>query len=170
MFNHDLDDPLYADHDVLNEKLSLLSVILNKFKIIWKLDYLLSLRECHYGASSATNFYNLKVGDIVVVECDSPRREWPLGKVEELLPDQNGVVRSVKVKCKGVISLRTVNRLVPLEINNSESNEEISNLELDRVNTQSVQSNDIHSGTRPKRKAGIDAAKNRKMLIDNDQL
>ena len=56
-----------------------------------------------------------------------------------------------------------------MEINSSESNEEISKLELDRVNTQSVQSNDIHSGTRPKRKAGIDAAKNRKMLIDNDQ-
>ena len=169
LFDHNLNDPLYADHDILNEKFSLISTLSNKFKKIWRVDYLLSLRERHYGADSATNLYNLRIGDIVLVECDSPRGEWPLGKIEQLLPDQNGIVRSVKVKCKGVVSVRTVNRLVPLEINNSEFSQNCE-LEVDKTDTGSDQSIGTHSGTRPKRRAGVEAANIRKLLIDNNQL
>ena len=66
--------------------------ILNKFKRIWQSEYLLSLTERHYGAISTTNISNIRVCGVVVVECDSPRGEWSLGRIEELIPDTNGLV------------------------------------------------------------------------------
>ena len=94
LHDYDVRDPLYADHNSLNKKFSMLSNILNKFKRIWQSEYLFSIREYHYGAISAKNISNIKVGDVVIEECDSPRGEWQLGRIEELTPHINGIIRS----------------------------------------------------------------------------
>ena len=41
---------------------------------------------------------NLKIGDIVIVQEEVPRNEWPLGKIMDTSTDQQGLVRSVKIK------------------------------------------------------------------------
>ena len=42
---------------------------------------------------------NFTVGDLVlVVDEKTPRGRWPMGLIEEVFPDSNGYVRSVKVK------------------------------------------------------------------------
>ena len=41
---------------------------------------------------------NLKIGDIVIIQEEVPRNEWPLGKVVAVTPDQQGLVRSVRIK------------------------------------------------------------------------
>ena len=60
--------------------------------------------------------HNLKEGDIVlIVEPNASRGEWPLGRVIEAYPGDDGLVRVVKVKAKNKEYLRPVHRLCPLE-------------------------------------------------------
>lgn len=45
---------------------------------------------------------NLKVGQIVVIKEDNvPPTKWILGRITKTFPDQEGLVRSVKLLCKG---------------------------------------------------------------------
>ena len=112
----DESDPSYVDHDWLNRQFSLLSCIISKFERVWKQEYIISLRERHYGSSKAKELNNLRVGDVVLLQIDSPRGDWPLGRIVKLRSDSEGVVRSVEVYCKGHVSVRTVEKLIPLEI------------------------------------------------------
>ena len=41
---------------------------------------------------------NLKIGDIVIIQEEAPRNEWPLGKIIEVTSAQQGLVRAVKIK------------------------------------------------------------------------
>ena len=41
---------------------------------------------------------NVKTGDVVIVQDEVPRNEWPLGMVVETSIYQEGLVRAVKVK------------------------------------------------------------------------
>ena len=60
--------------------------------------------------------YNLKVGDIVLVsDVQSYRKFWPIGLVTEAIKDDDGLVRTVKVRSQGKEILRSVNKLVLLE-------------------------------------------------------
>ena len=60
--------------------------------------------------------HNLKEGDVVlIVEPNASRGEWPLGRVIEAYPVDDGLVRVVKVKVKNKEYLRPVHRLCPLE-------------------------------------------------------
>ena len=77
---------------------------------------MLSLRERFYGAQSAQNKNLLKAGDVVLLRMEQPRSQWPLAKVVSLHPDREGVFRIVKVLSKGQTSLRTIDKLIPLEL------------------------------------------------------
>ena len=89
----------------------------------------------------------LQVGDIVIINNeDFNRSTWPLGKILSLIPDKYGIVRLVKVLSKGRENLRTVDKLIPLEISHSET----STQDEDAVN----------SNSRPRRKAALKARQN----------
>ena len=113
----ELEDPTEgATHQSLLEKYHHLAERLKAWDQHWSNDYLLSLRERFYGASPAQNKYAPKVGDIVILKGNQPRSNWPLGKIITLYPDDDGVIRSMKVGSGGTESLRTINKLVPLEL------------------------------------------------------
>ena len=60
---------------------------------------------------------NLKVGDVVlVVDQNAPRGQWPLGRVEEVFPGQDGRVRVVQVSTRGHKFTRPITRLCPLNV------------------------------------------------------
>jgi hypothetical protein len=60
-----------------------------------------------------------KEGDIVLIGADNKKRyEWPLGKVLELMPGKDGVVRVARVKTSKGILLRPLQRLYLLEVPN----------------------------------------------------
>ena len=63
----------------------------------WRKEYLinLSLRQ-----KSFLPKRNIKIGDVVIVQDEVPRNEWPLGMVMETSMNQEGLVRAVKVKVK----------------------------------------------------------------------
>lgn len=59
---------------------------------------------------------NLKEGHVVlIVEPNASRGEWPLSRVIEAYPGDDGLVRVVKVKAKNKEYLLPVHRLCPLE-------------------------------------------------------
>ena len=47
---------------------------------------------------------NLKVGDIILLMDENDRRgQWPLARVVEVFPSEDGLVRSVKVKTSSTV-------------------------------------------------------------------
>ena len=61
--------------------------------------------------------YELKVGDIVLIENEDKKRTfWPLGRIVKLYPGKDNNVRLVKVKISNGEILRPIQRLYPLEI------------------------------------------------------
>lgn len=69
--------------------------LLEQFWSRWKREYLhtISLRQKWHATRR-----NLTVGDIVLImDQDTPRNEWPLGRVTEATKDSDGLVRHVKL-------------------------------------------------------------------------
>ena len=133
-----------------------LSKLIKRFESIWNTEYLSSLRERYYGSSSPTNISSLRVGDVVIVQNEHNRQHWPLGKVLKLHSDSSGIVRSADVFCRGKTTIRTLEKLIPLEVSDS------IEVDLPKLNEDPP--------VRSRRKAAIEASRLRRALIDNDQL
>ena len=79
----------------------------------WLAEYLpnLTLRAKWYKTQNA-----LKVNDLVlVIEDNYPRGQWQLGRVTEILPGTDGVVRAVKVKTPTGVYTRPATKICLLE-------------------------------------------------------
>ena len=62
----------------------------------------------------------ISVGSIVLIKDDNMQRfHWPLGKVEEVLPGRDGLVRAVRVKTSKGVYVRPIQRLLALELPSS---------------------------------------------------
>lgn len=109
-------DPDYIDVDSLNKRYEYLCKILKHWETVWSKEYLSSLRERFYGAREPCQERKLQVGDIVLVQTDGARIKWPMGKITNIHPHKDGNVRVVEVLSKGIRTLRTINKLVPLEL------------------------------------------------------
>lgn len=65
---------------------------------------------------------NVEVGTIVLLKEDNlPPMQWKLGRVVDVQPGTDGVVRVVKVKTQGGMQMRNVKRIAPLPITNKDS-------------------------------------------------
>ena len=79
------------------------------------------LKECVPALDSrpkwTSEFRDLKVGDVViVVQPDTPRGRWPLGRIVEVYPGRDGHTRVAKVACGVKTLVRPITKLIPLEI------------------------------------------------------
>ena len=76
----------------------------------WLREYLPLLQELQKWLTPRRNF---DVGDVVLIVDDkAPRNSWPLGRVQEVVRDQKGFVRRVKIKTITSMLDRPVNKLV----------------------------------------------------------
>ena len=80
------------------------------------------LKECIPALNSrpkwTSEFRVLKVGDVVlVIQPDTPRGRWPLGRIAEVYPGHDGHTRVAKVACGVKTVVRRINKLIPLGIN-----------------------------------------------------
>ena len=73
----------------------------DQFWVRWRRDYVLKLQERNKWRFSSPN---LKVNDIVLVKCNSPRNEWPIGRIVESYPSSDGLVRTVKIQLKASVN------------------------------------------------------------------
>ena len=65
------------------------------------------------------NKKDVKIGDIVlIVDNNSPRGKWPVGRIIDLFPGNDGVVCSVRVKTSSSVYTRPVVKLCLLEETN----------------------------------------------------
>ena len=68
----------------------------NEFWTRWRKEYLLNLQQRQKWTAVRPN---LRVDDIVLVaDLDCPRNQWPLGRIVEIYPSNDGLVRKVSVK------------------------------------------------------------------------
>lgn len=79
----------------------------------WTREYLPLLRERSKWTGERRN---VKVGDLVIVADPSmPRVSWPLARVKEVMPSEDGVVRTVKLQSKEGEMVRPVAKVCVLE-------------------------------------------------------
>ena len=76
----------------------------NLFWRRWTSEYLPTLLERKKWNTPRTN---LEVGDLVLLADESfPRGKWPLGRIVEVMPSRDGLVRTVKVKTSCTVATR----------------------------------------------------------------
>lgn len=110
-------DPSVFDKSIISKRFKFVQDIVRKCWLMWKNDYLKSLRE--RDRNLLRDDHKLCIGDIVLIWDESPRSNWCLGKIEELYTSSDKVVRSVKLKTKGGYITRPVVKLINLEIHSS---------------------------------------------------
>ena len=82
----------------------------------WRREFLPSLNARRKWLKPSQNY---QIGDVVlVVEPNANRGQWPLGRIVEVYPGTDGLIRIVKVKVGKHYYLRPVHRLCPLEVDN----------------------------------------------------
>ena len=165
-------DPLFFDHELLNQQYTKLSELIKKFVQIWSKDYLAALKEKHYGNVPPHQAAVVREGDIVLLSSDQPRNRWPLGRITKVFPDADQIVRQVEVFSQGHKTIRTLDKLHSLELANRP---EVRDMQVD-ARTNDTGSTDPDPAavevppTRPKRKAARKADADRQRLIDAEQL
>eukprot|EP00063_Salmo_salar_P005820 XP_013980655.1 PREDICTED: uncharacterized protein LOC106561338 [Salmo salar] len=82
----------------------------------WRRDYLLDLKSAH--CCDTPQPTPLKAGDVVlIVEDNTPRQTWKLGKIEGLFAGRDGLVRSCSVRtASGTLLRRPIQLIYCLEI------------------------------------------------------
>ena len=93
--------------------------IINKFKGLWSTEYLQSLREKHYSSQPFKSRHPI-VGEVVILGLESTRDKWELARVTELVTGVDGEIREVVVLNKGQHLRKTVDKLIPLEVDPTE--------------------------------------------------
>ena len=79
----------------------------------WLKEYLPSLIQRKKWTKNCRNF---KKGDLVLLSCDNaPRSHWPMGRILETYPSNDGIVRKVKVKTPNSELIRPSGKLCLLE-------------------------------------------------------
>ncbi|XP_065664600.1 uncharacterized protein LOC136086241 [Hydra vulgaris] len=136
------DEPLTPNHLVFGRKLPLESANLNNllptdqfddkqkylhqkaildfYWHIWKGEYLTSLRELHKSVTHRSWGFQMKVGDVVIIDDPKvPRSVWKMGIIQRLRYSNDGQVRAAEIRVisgdRSVIIKRTANKLYLLE-------------------------------------------------------
>ena len=79
----------------------------------WKRDYLATLQERQKWIRMQRE---LRVGDVVITEVEStPRTFWPLGVIEQVVADGDGLVRTVEVKTSNGTCRKDIRKVYLLE-------------------------------------------------------
>ncbi|XP_071133960.1 uncharacterized protein [Mytilus edulis] len=139
--NQHVDENLVQDftHSSSNKLYTVQCQIIKHFWCRWKKEYLTALREFH--RINGNNEQDIKVGDIVQIYDETPRINWQLAIIKELVFGQDGLIRSVMLRTKNGITSRPIKKLYPLEISTNE------------VNICDTKEQDNDSNTRKDRKA-----------------
>ena len=69
--------------------------IANEFWARWKKEFLCQLQFRQKWNDKQRNF---EVGYVILLKRGSERNKWPMAIIEDVIPDYNGIVRSVKLR------------------------------------------------------------------------
>ena len=98
---------------LIEKRWRLMNGLVAEFWKRWKTEYLAALQERQKWTRICKE---IAKGDIVITEVEStPRTWWPLGVVEEIVPDGDGLVRTVVVRTAGGLIRRDIRKVYRLE-------------------------------------------------------
>lgn len=104
---------VFVDRDRYNRRWRQAQLLANTFWKRWIREYLPTLQRRQKWLQQKRN---LSVKDLVLlVDKDCPRGEWPMAVVEEVYPDDKGIVRHVMVRTAGGRFKRDARKLCLLE-------------------------------------------------------
>jgi len=110
------------ERDITNDKINYvkryrhLQLMGQHFWARWRKEYLHHLQQRSKWQASCDS--SPQVGDMVLMQEDNvPPMFWPLGRVVEVHPGKDGIVRVVSVKTKGGVFKRAVTKIALLPVN-----------------------------------------------------
>ena len=130
----EISDPDYHSAEQLRNKVDRQGILLKHFQSRWRKEYLTSLREVH--RTTGTTEQTIKIGEVVQIHDDTPRHQWKLGVIEELVKGNDGFIRSVTVRTARGRTNRPIARLYPLEVVHPSADVESHQQELEPVSRQ----------------------------------
>ena len=111
----DVPEPHVATQADVTKRARIQAHLISHFRERWRHDYLTSLRQFHQ--ASGNNNQTIKVGDVVQIYDESPRTQWKLGTIEELITGNDGLTRAATLRTSsGLITSRPIVKLYPLEV------------------------------------------------------
>ncbi|XP_071085478.1 uncharacterized protein [Haliotis cracherodii] len=103
----------FSVHDAYRRRWKHVQFLADQFWKRWLKEYLPGLQLRQKWLQSTVN---LKVGDIVLlVNENSPRCVWPLARITNVFPGNDGLVRSIEVKTKDSVLIRPISKVCLLE-------------------------------------------------------
>ena len=148
----------HYNREVLIEYHNHLSSTIVRFKKLWETEYLQSLREKHRSANSKIILRIPRINEVVIIKLTNNRKFWELGKIVELVHGADNKIREVKVLHGRNVTRMTVDKLIPLEIQGENVDEE-DNYE------NSEEPPKVSESERPKRQTAQNADKARKKWV-----
>ena len=152
------DDNFTVGPKDLNSRLQLLTRALDEYWVQWRDDYLLELRERSHTTRNIGVPRSPIVGEVVVVHDEhSPRSQWKLGKVIELMTSNDGQVRGAVIKVitngKPTKLRRPTSCLYPLEVMPQTDNDVSNPKPIGDVEMVSNEEDDTVTNSKPVREA-----------------
>lgn len=91
-----------------------LQQIHNDFWKTWSKEYIYQLQS---RAKWHTEHTNVKIGQVALIAEDNlPPSKWAMGRIVNLLPNKDGLVRVVEIKIRNTIVTRAIHKLAILPI------------------------------------------------------
>jgi hypothetical protein len=89
--------------------------LISHYRLRWRHEYLTSLRQYH--KTTGNNTQTVKVGDVVQIYDESPRTQWKLSVILQLIYGNDGLTRAAILHTSnGLVTSRPIVKLYPLEI------------------------------------------------------
>lgn len=92
----ELADSDYGDYSQLKKRAKMQALLLDHFSSRWRREYLTLLREFHN--SSGDNRQSVQVGDVVLVHDESPRINWRLSIIKDLIVGRDNLVTTAVIR------------------------------------------------------------------------
>ena len=163
--NHKLD----LSYDLINatEHNKKINNILNHFWDRWQKEYLVNLRETHRNLQKRNiNSPTVRVNDTVLIEDKTPRSQWKLARVLELIKGHDEKIRGALVRTsQGTELKRPANKLYPIEcVKYNQIENDMINDNNDLVNDN----NDLVNDNNDMVNDNNDLVNDNKNEVDND--
>ncbi|GFT43815.1 integrase catalytic domain-containing protein [Trichonephila clavipes] len=116
--NSNIEDIEELNSNSLNKRIKYRSKLLKDLRQRFRNEYLSQLIQKHNEKESR----DPQIGKVVLVGDDNKKRLfWALAKIIELIPGQDGKIRTVRLKTQHGKMLRPIQRIYPLEIRSNEN-------------------------------------------------
>ena len=113
----ELPDPDYGEVPTraeITKRVKVQAKLLQQFWRRWKNNYLTSLHKFHM--TTGNNHQVVKIGDVVLVHDDAPRKKWRLAVIERLDKGYDGLIRTAHMQTSTGRTNCPITRVYPLEV------------------------------------------------------